>query len=272
MVVARIAWNKLARDERDKATAILKAHPHYAEFLEAELPQGGNVDEWVFMRAAYWPDWVRNHHADEFNSPTWHYVTQYFIPLYSKVERLPGEEPNVVTQISKSITGLKADSDAEKAIALCWVMHLIGDIHQPLHCCSLLSETFPTGDKGGNMSMVRIDNGEPGKLHPMWDGLLGKATAPSSINSEVAEIDKLAIDPFEVTTAPATWSEEHFALAVKYAYLSGDLRPANSDDKPPTDAVPNVAEAYAKDAGSLARVQVAKAGARLAEAIARGLP
>ena len=144
-----------------KQPPFLGRHPHYEEFLAADLPEGANVDEWVFMRAAFWPDWIRNHHADEFNKPTWHYITQYFIPPYSKVKALPGETPNVVTRIGESIDSLKTGSATDKATALCWLMHLVGDIHQPLHCCSLPSETFAQGDKGGNMSMVRIADGDP---------------------------------------------------------------------------------------------------------------
>ena len=86
----------------------------------------------------------------------------------------------------------------------------------------------------------------------MWDGLLGRSTSPSSIESEVVEIGKLRIDPFNDRPLPAEWAEHGFALAVKHAYLDGDLRPANSDDKPTTDTVPSVAETYAKDAGTLA--------------------
>jgi hypothetical protein len=230
------------------------------------------------MRAAYWPDWIRSHHADEFNKPTWHYVTQYFIPSYSKVERLPGVEPNVVTQIGASIEGLKKGSDAERAMALCWLMHLVGDIHQPLHCCSLLSETFPTGDLGGNLSLVRIDGGKPVKLHPMWDGLLGKPTTLSSIEGAVVDVQKVDQDNAAAIEGemrshmlPAEWAKDGFELAKSNAYLNGDLRPANADSKPGDDDVPNVTEAYAQNAGKVARLAVAKAGRRLAASIAGAL-
>ena len=39
-------------------------------------------------------------------------------------------------------------SAAEKAIAICWVEHIIGDLHQPLHAASLYSPEFPKGDQG----------------------------------------------------------------------------------------------------------------------------
>ena len=49
-----------------------------------------------------------------------------------------------------------AGTDEEKAIYLTWLMHLVGDIHQPLHCTAVFREQFPNGDKGGNDAFVRI--------------------------------------------------------------------------------------------------------------------
>src|SRR5947208_17031169 len=74
MVVARLAWKKLSDAERAKVTEILRRHPHYGEYLSADRPEGFEEDEWVFLRAATWSDWVRSHHKDEYNHPTWHYV------------------------------------------------------------------------------------------------------------------------------------------------------------------------------------------------------
>ena len=68
----------------------------------------------------------------------------------------------------------------EKAIHLCWVMHLVGDIHQPLHCVSLYCEQFPNGDHGGNDSLYRLGGKRIIKLHPFWDELLGKGVTLSS--------------------------------------------------------------------------------------------
>ena len=74
MAISRLAWQKLTDDERRLATEILKQHPHYEEFLKAERPADAPEDEWVFMRASVWPDFVRNTHADKYNKPTWHYI------------------------------------------------------------------------------------------------------------------------------------------------------------------------------------------------------
>ena len=154
--VAKLAWHQLTPEQRATSTAILKAHPHYEEFLADEKPEEVDLDEWVFSRASYWPDWIRNHHAEEYSKPTWHYISAGFVPPYSKFDpaELELPQPNVVTQITESIEKLRSGTEAEKPIYLCWLLHLVGDIHQPLHNCSLLSETFPEGDRGGNESLV----------------------------------------------------------------------------------------------------------------------
>ena len=51
---------------------------------------------------------------------------------------------------------VRSGTDEEKAIYLTWLMHLVGDIHQPLHCAAVFSEQFPNGDKGGNDAFIRI--------------------------------------------------------------------------------------------------------------------
>jgi hypothetical protein len=280
MVVGKLAWLELTPEQRATATKLLKTHPHYDEFLSADRPEDADADEWAFMRASYWPDWARNHHAEEFNHPEWHYFTSAFVPPYSKLKPsdLAPVEPNSVTQISVAMDKLRSGTEAEKPIYLCWLLHLVGDMSQPLHNCSLLSETFPEGDKGGNLSLVRIEGGKPTKLHFMFDGLLGKDESLSSIGEAVVEVQQAERDNAESIsrelcehTTPAQWQAEGFALAVKYAYLDGDLRPANSEAKLSDDDVPNVAEVYAQNAGRMARVQVAKAGKRLAVALAQGL-
>lgn len=277
MVVAKLAWLQLTPEQRATATKLLKAHPHYAEFLSDKKPDGADLDEWVFMRAAFWPDWIRSHHSEDFNQPTWHYFTAAFVPPYSKLKQsdLPPFEPNVVTQIVVAADKLKAGTDEEKPIYLCWLLHLVGDIHQPLHNCSLLSESVPEGDKGGNLSEIRIDGGKPTKLHPLFDDLLGKSTSVSSIGEGVAEAEQAGRDNAETVErelrehkTPLEWSREGFALAVQYAYLNGDLRPANTEQKLSEADVPNVPDEFAKKAGRMARGQVAKAGKRLAASLA----
>src|ERR1700722_6745013 len=65
MVVARIAWLKMTPEQRNKVSALLRKHPHYAQYLIRQRPDSIPVDEWVWMRAATWGDWIRGGLAGE---------------------------------------------------------------------------------------------------------------------------------------------------------------------------------------------------------------
>src|SRR5271169_467286 len=173
MVVARLAWNQLSADQRAKVVAILKNHPHYADYLAARKPEGFTEDEWVFMRAATWPDWVRG--KRDHDRPTWHYINYPIIPPGSAVEAAdhepPAKQENIVNQLAVCIEKIKTGTDEEKAVYMTWLFHLVGDIHQPLHCTAVYSERFPDGDRGGNLAIVRTRTSST-NLHSFWDGLL----------------------------------------------------------------------------------------------------
>jgi hypothetical protein len=56
------------------------------------------------------------------------------------------------------------------AIALAWLFHLVGDIHQSLHTAQLFTAEYPRGDRGGNEICVRVTQaGQPMDLHKFWD-------------------------------------------------------------------------------------------------------
>jgi len=72
----------------------------------------------------------------------------------------------------------------EKAIALCWMLHLVGDIHQPLHCSTLYSaDRFTMGDRGGNsFSVSKPDSDTHTNLHSLWDGAFGTSETTKVIH------------------------------------------------------------------------------------------
>jgi hypothetical protein len=276
MVVARLAWNKLSKDDRARAIEILRRHPHYAEYLSADKPDGFEEDEWVFLRAATWSDWVRRHHKNEYDHPTWHYIDYPFVPPGSDIDpkdhQPPADAENIVNQLSVCLPNIKKGSDADRAVYLCWLFHLAGDIHQPLHCTSMFSKQFPDGDHGGNLDVLRVEGKI--KLHPFWDGLLGTETSPSAIGKDVKEIEDLLKDkPDLIKDDLATnktfeaWAKESFAAAKKHCYLDGELKVASTSDKPKDKDLPQAPDDYAKNCGKIARIQIAKGGQRLADAV-----
>jgi hypothetical protein len=275
MVVAQLAYRRLTPEQRQAIAAILRQHPHWQEFLIAERPDNVPEDQWAFWRAATWPDWVK-HHNEKFSHPKWHYVDFPFVPPGS-AERATDHEPreeNILTALPLCIDKVRTSTGQEGAIYLCWVLHLIGDIHQPLHCASLFCEQFPKGDKGGNDSLYRLGAKRIIKLHPFWDDLLGKSPTPTTVNRGAQEAQAaLDANRAEVTreeqanSSVESWAKESYTLAVAYAYDNGKIIPAVADRRRDPSEVPEAPANYTEEAGLIARVCIAKAGERLAGVI-----
>ena len=96
-----------------------------------------------------------------------------------------------------AILGDRSRSDAERAEALSFVVHFVGDVHQPLHASY-------RPDKGGNDYQVRW-HGRGTNLHRIWDSTLLNATGMSYR----ALANRLAADARAVPEGdPAQWAEE----------------------------------------------------------------
>lgn len=273
MVVARIAWQELTPAERAKVVEILKAHPHYDEFLKAKRPDNIPEDEWVFMRAAAWADWVRGgpDARREYNVPKRHYIDYPFVAAGAKIAPPAIDTENAVSGITrqKQVALLGGDR-TKRAVAVTWLSHLVGDIHQPLHAVSYYSEQFPDGDKGGNLVTIKVDGGGVVRLHGFYDGLLGNGLTRASILGTVEEAGAAAANDPAVTadlkahTTPEDWARESYAVAKRVVYLDGKLKMANTTSQPKTEDIPTAPEGYAKQAGGMARLAVVKGGKRLA--------
>ena len=76
-------------------------------------------------------------------------------------------------------------SDEEKAIALAWILHLGGDIHQPLHTSARITELEPKGDQGGNLFLLTpkdTPREQSENLHWFWDSILGRIFARNDMS------------------------------------------------------------------------------------------
>ena len=164
-----------------------------------------------------------------------------------------------------------------RAIDYCWVMHLVGDVHQPLHAVSLYSDKYPAGDKGGNSIVLKTPENNNVNLHAIWDGLEGFSPHNPTYDPPFDVIRKVA-DRVEkdhpreqfkeqlTRTDPTAWAAESFALSKSAVYLDGKLSGALPDDaKKHPDDVPPLPLNYERDARAVADGQVALAGYRLAD-------
>jgi hypothetical protein len=85
------------------------------------------------------------------------------------------------------------DGDFEKSFFLMYLLHVVGDIHQPLHSCSLMNKEFPEGDRGGNSLKINfVNNKEITNLHSLWDSVLDADY--NGITHPMTEKNKKAIE------------------------------------------------------------------------------
>jgi hypothetical protein len=147
--------------------------------------------------------------------------------------------------------GNPATTASEQVLALKFLLHFVGDVHQPLH-------TADDHDAGGNKKLVAAGGLHPGNLHRYWD---------------VEFTERLGTDPHRVTASligqisesqrqawsggkPADWAMEAFALGRDNAY--GLLPPPSGQS---TYLLP---PAYVDQAVRDVALQLSRAGVRLA--------
>lgn len=139
-VVAKIAHNHLSKDALVKIKKILG-------------------DETLYD-VANWPDFIKSDKSWDKSHP-WHYVSIPDGQTFDKIEKNPdGDVVSMIDQMIKILSDKKV-SDSSKKEALKFLVHFVGDIHQPLHCGRI-------EDKGGNGIKVRWFNEET-NLHAVWD-------------------------------------------------------------------------------------------------------
>jgi S1/P1 Nuclease len=283
---------------------ILMQHPHFDCYLDAQRPEGIKRDEWIIARAATWPDFVRSLSTgpckdvpvpdsvlneakalkigsknNPFHRADWHFQDNPVVPSGQKgidPNMLQPEAPNAVSKLEELTGELRKGSlpAAERAIALCWVLHLVGDIHQPMHAAKLYSDQFPPkdGDRGGNFFFVPNRRHAP-NLHHYWDSLLGEDDHFESVDLVVERIrhtprfSRQTLKESLKNAAVSDWSKESFRMAVELVYRRGTLKGLDTRDHHAGGHVPALSQTYEDTALEAAFVRGALAGHRLADTL-----
>lgn len=292
MVVASIAYRNLDPQTQARVNSLLMLNPYYATQWAAMIPPGVSTDDrkrMIFMLAATWPDAIKgdpNYHDDGEeggNRPSgpearrntgyddlnrhkyWHFIDVPFSQDGTDVSAVAIPTPNAETQIAAFRETLHSASASEalKSYDLVWLLHVIGDVHQPLHCVTRVSKEHPQGDSGGNTEILCGVDHEPcvGKLHAFWDNILGTSDSVGAADQYAAELHAPAVSRADVADVN-TWIRVNAALARSDVYVD----PVTNGDGP-FRATP----AYTEAAKELARRQVALAGARLAAVLEEAL-
>lgn len=286
MAVAFVAYQNLTPQARAQVDALIKLNPRFS-IWSASIPHGTPAKKkrlMLFMIAATWADQIKSdgvHQADGTdggdrppNDGTaariigyqdramhkyWHFVDLPFSPDNTPLENPP--VPNAGTQIPalRMVLAASNSSNALKSYALVWLLHLVGDVHQPLHATSRFIHGLPHGDAGGNF--VKL-TGQPAKLHQFWDGLLGTSSDPAIAITAGQSLPVSPVAP-AADLNPANWINESFNAARTVVYQP----PIGIGAGPFTRT-----QAYNSTAHTLANQRVALAGARLANLLNADLP
>jgi hypothetical protein len=305
-----------------KLVEILKHHPRFQEDFASAMPNGlseADATRWLFCRAAVWPDKIREDHANpasfppnpqregSYNRPQWHYIDTPLLILSSEAgaERakdleataraglnLSADAPaaeanvgNVLQAIAFNRLILERSRRSDQAVALCWLLHTMGDIHQPLHAASAYSTRIfqpgknPNGDAGGNL--IKLSRG--GNLHSLWDAAAADEEVVYDSTKSFNERYELSYSRAEKLAAQILadrkylsqgslagrekdvrqWARESFELDKEKVYAA-EVRNAILNARSVRFSV-KLPHGYRAQAHEIAKLRVVQAGFRMAE-------
>ena len=179
MIISTIAYNEIQRMDPTYLKTIQKEIDYLSEYSMENAHS--------FIESAVWADDNKGIAWTAFND--WHFVDT---PVLE--EGWSGDTETelmnatwAIYSMRKTLTNKytpKFDSGLALSFAWRYLIHLVGDIHQPLHASTYYSSKFPHGDRGGNSFKINYpDNKEITQLHALWDACVdqyGSIYAPLS--------------------------------------------------------------------------------------------
>ena len=282
MVTGAMAYDDLAASNDrlvSQIETIMASHPDKVRF---EQGLGGYVGaartRRLFELMARWPDDIR---GGPYDHPAWHY---WLRAVHSTVD--PGRVPAAFLQLTTGeaaeayVLSLATVRDSfapasERAVALCWLFHLAGDIQQPLHAGTLVSGRFPLSDRAGTAAYVRPSAVAPAvSLHEYWDDAIGD-DADDDPNVEAmrqrleAAFPRKAFAELDGRADGAAfhgWADESLGLARSTAYVNATFEGAVS-----AGSAQPVSAAYSAARRATGERRISIAGYRIADAVRASL-
>lgn len=221
-----------------------------------------------FTQCACWADDIKPTNAIYDHLHFTNYPLVNRDPLLTGIPAMPNEDIVwAIGTLNKTLSPSKRDEalPSDVARALYFMIHFVGDIHQPLHATTMYSSRFPKGDQGGNL--YKINYMDYGNVHAFWDSGasqwkdLERPLSPSSyavLNSTARDVmNAYPISAFteELKRYSAkAWATESYEFAANFVYSAPEYPAPLSDS-------------YVRQAMDICRRQVALAGYRLAQVL-----
>jgi S1/P1 Nuclease len=274
MMVAAIAYDQLTPKAKTRVAQLLAL----SKYPTNGMNDAGPADQAkaAFMIAATSPDAIkmdRTHFKDDGQDPTntrkapnpsrnsgfddkymhkyWHYVDIPFSPDGTALIQPP--DVNARERIGLFRRTIASNAPDElKAFDLVWLLHLVGDVHQPLHATSRFTHAGIKGDTGGNdVKLCALPCKD--ELHAFWDGVPGDDMNVSTAIIAAGGLTK-PDQALASRSDEAVWVQESFVAAQNSVYVD----PVGVGNGPFALTV-----AYKANAKKVAEDRIALAGARL---------
>ncbi len=300
IIIAKIAYDNTSPAAREKMGSLGK-------MLTFATPGKGDrpplLHTYNGVNLAAWPDNVK--HASAKQTPfahhfnDWHFIDIGLEPTDPNPLKTPakltvagGDAIQALQLCEKVLTHKVANSEfvPNEAVALALLCHLVGDIHQPLHCASHYYHPAPAHGKphdgGGNAVKIANFDDEYPELHQFWDTAYKMSFDPLTQRAHGgADLSTFSINPNspllvkgakEIVDANAShpiapesadfakWARESHKIAKEIAY--GHLGSDYSDNEI------TVTEEYSTEAKKTAQRQIYVAGMRLATILKKIYP
>lgn len=244
-VVAKIAYDRLNPNIKAKVDRLVL-------LLARDYPE---IKE--FKDLAPWPDHLRQQKIELFTH--WHYIDLPLsfdgTPIKFGVDT--DNANRAIQEIETTLENRQANP-IEHARFLAFLIHIVGDLHQPLHNTSLVSKETPDGDQGGNLFFI-INPDHPSELiplHQLWDSYFGAFDRRFNPDINQLAADMTSRYPEEyfgnkiLTLDAETWSQEGKDLSRDFVYKT------KRSHKP--------SQLYLAEGKNIVQQQIALAGYRLA--------
>jgi hypothetical protein len=271
-IVGAIAYQKLTPKVRTRVDDLIRKHPDYAAVFAKDAPADPAARaRAAFLAAANWPDMIRagdprfydETRSDALPTPPlpgfpdmarharWHFIDIPFAP--DGAAGKPPLKPNALTELQRILREIGSPPSEQQIVYdLPWLEHLVGDVHQPLHCTSRFLHSQPKGDAGGNFVFVT-----PGRtLHSVWDDAPGTDSGDEYVTQYAAKATA-AHPARHIAKNPRKWVDESFKLDQTDVYTFGPE--TGSREHPIT-----LSNGYVENANNISEHRIAAAGYRLA--------
>jgi hypothetical protein len=267
-ISALIAWERLDARSQAALTAILRQHPDFDRWQARG--KGADPGLTAFLEASTWPDDIRKDRrfytaGSEEPTPTlpgfpdmerrlnWHYVNRPLNPVMPLPPAAGLIEQQIVTLAHQ--VGERQAKLAERAYALPWLIHLVGDAHQPLHAASRYGRDGQSDHGGNGLAIINPFNSRYPRmsLHRYWDDLPGPPWLRGSRLESAARALRQRYPPASASGTPTQWIDESWRLARRHAYPSNYETP------------PTIGADFHQSALEIANRRVTEAGYRLAD-------